>query len=77
MLKLLILNDSTQLSLWIYLETESNVLCGMRAPLPQLVIRQKRVTLNHLFLTKKTILTSVNSPMVYNIFKAFFIAPQF
>ena len=37
-------------------------------------IRQKSVTLNRFFFLKnKTILISVNGPMVYNIVKAFFI----
>ena len=33
--------------------------------------------LNSLFLRNKTKLTFVNGPMVYNVLKAFFIAPQF
>ena len=36
---------------------------------------QKSIKLNRLFLRNKTILTSFNGPMVYNIVKAFFIAP--
>ena len=54
---------------------QPNGFCGMRAP--QLVIRQKGVTVNRLFLKNKTILPSFNGPMVYNSVKAFFIAPQF
>ena len=58
-----------------------NLFCGKRAP--QLVISttlnsnhpQKSIKLNRLFLRNKTILTSFNGPMVYNIVKAFFIAP--
>ena len=46
----------------------------MRAP--QLEIRnKKKLTLNRLFVRNKTILTSVNGSMVYNILKAFFNAP--
>ena len=47
----------------------------MRAP--QLEIRNKKLTLNRLFLRDKTILTSVNGPMVFNIVKAFSFAVSF
>ena len=58
-----------------------NLFCGKRAP--QLVISttsnsnhpKKSIKLNRLFLRNKTILTSFSGPMVYNIVKAFFIAP--
>ena len=49
-----------------------NLFRGKRAP--QLVISTTS-KLNCLFLRNKTILTSFNGPMVYNIVKAFFIAP--
>ena len=51
------------------------VFCGMHAP--QLIISNKKVNIKPLILGNNTILTSVNRPMVYNIVKAFFIAPQF